>query len=151
MPRSAIAHTDTRKRRSAHQRIALIQIILGVLILIVSARLIEIQVLRYDEFVTQAEAQHFDAVRLSVRRGNILSASSKTNTESIVATNRTLSMVYIDPVEVDDPAQIADAIVNTPISDISKDKELIIVCVICCVYVFTGSDAKIIELNASEY
>lgn len=109
-------HSDKRKRRSAMQRIALLEMILGVFILIVAARLIEIQVMRHNEFITQAEAQHFGAVRLSVRRGDILSSSSKTHTESILATNRTLSMIYIDPLEVDDPALVADALVNSLIS-----------------------------------
>lgn len=111
------SHSDTRKRRSVIQRIALLEIILGILILIVASRLIEIQILRYTEFVTQAEAQHFDAVSLSVKRGDILSASSKTNAESILATNRSLSMLYIDPFEVDDAALIADTLVNTLITN----------------------------------
>ncbi|MDD5025760.1 MAG: penicillin-binding protein 2 [Candidatus Peribacteraceae bacterium] len=100
--------SETQRKRSLHQRMFLVHGFIFIALLIIVARLIELQVIRGTEYHELAQAQHYGGVVLPAKRGEILSYNSKTGETSILATNTTLDMVYVDPVITDDPAKIAD-------------------------------------------
>jgi len=71
--------------------------ILSVCGLVVVARLIELQIVRGAEYHSLAQEQHYGGVSLPAKRGEILSRNSKSGEVSILATNTTLDMIYVDP------------------------------------------------------
>lgn len=107
----------TKTRRLNERRVLLLQCVLGVFMLLIVARLLEIQIVRFQEFKAQAEVQHFGDVRLAVARGEIYSASAKTEETSILATNTTLSLLYVDPFEVSDPTLVAETLAPLLVTD----------------------------------
>lgn len=114
----SVAHAPTTKtRRLNERRVLILQSILSIILLIIVARLIEIQIIRFTEFRAQAEAQHFGDIRLAVSRGEIFARDSKSGELSILATNSTLNLLYIDPHEVSDPKHIAETLANILITD----------------------------------
>ncbi len=78
-----------------------------VILLLVVARLLELQVIKGSDYRTLAESQHFGGVVLPAKRGEVLSRNSKTGEKSIFATNTTLDMVYVDPLVTDDAHFVA--------------------------------------------
>ena len=77
--------------------------------LVIVGRLIELQIVKGDEYHRIAQEQQFGGVVLSAKRGEILSRNNKTGETSILATNTTLDLLYIDPLVVSsDHALIAD-------------------------------------------
>ena len=76
-------------------------------LLVIISRLIELQILKGEEYHELAQSQHFGGVILPARRGEILAQSSKTGETSILATNTTLDLVYVDPLIVGDASLIA--------------------------------------------
>lgn len=79
--------------------------ILLVCSLLIVARLMELQVIDKNEYYAMAQDQHFGGVRLAARRGEIFALNSKTEETTILATNTTLDLLYVDPVNID-PAKI---------------------------------------------
>lgn len=106
------AISETRRKRSLHQRMLIVQGVLAVAGLIIVARLIELQIVRGASYHEMAQAQHFGGVVLPARRGEILSRSSKTGETTILATNTTLDLVYVDPVVTDDPELVASTLAD---------------------------------------
>lgn len=90
----------------------IVHVLLGLAGLIILARLLELQILRGDEYRSYAQSQHYGGVVLPARRGEILSQSSKTNETSILATNTTLDLLYVDPLIVDDPVIVAEKLAD---------------------------------------
>jgi len=90
----------------------IVHIVLGLFGLIILARLLELQLLRGDEYRAAAQAQHFGGVVLPARRGEIFSQSSKTPETSILATNTTLDLVYVDPLVTEDPVVVAEKLAD---------------------------------------
>ena len=85
--------------------------------LIIVTRLFELQLLRGAEFHDLAQAQHFGGVTLPARRGEILSLNSKTGETSILATNITLDLVYVDPVINDNPTLVASTLAEVLVTE----------------------------------
>jgi cell division protein FtsI/penicillin-binding protein 2 len=85
--------------------------------LIFVARLLELQVVRGREFFSLAQNQHFGGVVLPAKRGEILSRSSKTGETSILATNTTLDMVYVDPLITEDPVVVAETLADILVTE----------------------------------
>jgi cell division protein FtsI/penicillin-binding protein 2 len=79
-------------------------------LLVIVARLLELQVMRVSEYRALAQSQHYGGVVLPAKRGEILGRSSKTGETSILATNTTLDLVYVDPLITDDPTLIAESL-----------------------------------------
>ncbi len=73
--------------------------------LLIVARLMELQVIDKNEYYALAQDQHFGGVRLPAQRGQILALNSKTDETTILATNTTLDLLYVDPVNID-PAKV---------------------------------------------
>ena len=99
------------------QRILLVNVFLVVLTLVIVARLIELQLVRGTEYHAVAQSQHFGGVVLPARRGEILSRNSKTGDTSILATNTTLDLVYVDPLITDNPQFVAQTLADTLLTE----------------------------------
>lgn len=104
--------TLTPPRHRVSQRMFIVHGALFVAFLIIVSRLIELQILQGAEFRERAQSQHFSGVTLPARRGEILAMNSKTNETSILATNTTLDLLYVDPMITDDPALIAETLAD---------------------------------------
>lgn len=104
--------SETQKKRSLLRRMLILHAFLFVCLLCIVARLLELQVFDSAEYFAAAQAQHFGGVRLPAQRGEILARNSKTGETSILATNTTLDLVYVDPLIADDPAFIADLLAD---------------------------------------
>ena len=85
--------------------------------LIIVSRLIELQILQGTEFRALAQLQHFNGVVLPARRGEILAINSKTNETSILATNTTLDLLYVDPMITNNPAYVAETLADILLTD----------------------------------
>lgn len=100
--------SEIQKKRSLLRRMLILHAFLSVCLLSVVARLMELQIFDRDEYYAAAQAQHFGGVRLPAQRGGILARNSKNGETSILATNTTLDLVYVDPLITDDPTSIAE-------------------------------------------
>lgn len=104
--------SQTQRHRSLEQRMLIVHVFLLLCGLVIAARLIELQILRGNEFRAAAQAQHYGGVVLPARRGEILAQSSKTPETSILATNTTLDLLYVDPMITDDPTMVAEKLAD---------------------------------------
>lgn len=95
----------------------LLHIFFGFCLLIIIARLLELQLVRGSEYRALAQAQHYGGVVLPARRGEILNVNSKTGKTSILATNTTLDLLYVDPLVTDDPTLIAESLADILVTD----------------------------------
>ncbi|MBU0766420.1 hypothetical protein KKF55_01370 [Patescibacteria group bacterium] len=109
--------SETQRKRSLSQRMTLIWGFLLLCLLIIVARLMELQIIRGAEYHDIAQTQHYGGVTLPAKRGEILSRNSKTNETSILATNTTLDMVYVDPLITDDSALVAETLSDILVTD----------------------------------
>src|SRR3989344_8344509 len=89
--------SETQKKRSLLQRMFLVHGFLLICGLLIVARLLELQVIDRSEYYAMAQSQHFGGVRLPAQRGEIYAMNSKTGETSILATNTTLDLLYVDP------------------------------------------------------
>jgi cell division protein FtsI/penicillin-binding protein 2 len=110
--------SETLKKRSLLQRMVFLYGLLILCLLLIVARLIELQLLSRDEYTTKAQQQHLEGVVLPARRGEILARNSKTGETMILATNITLDLVYVDPLICDDPAFVAETLSEILITDL---------------------------------
>ncbi|MSR67406.1 penicillin-binding protein 2 [Candidatus Peribacteria bacterium] len=105
------AVSETQKRRSFERRIYVIHGIFLSICLVIIGRLIELQIVKSREYHKIAQDQQYGGVVLSAKRGEILSRNSKTEETSILATNTTLDLLYIDPLVLQsDHGRVADAL-----------------------------------------
>lgn len=106
--RAAYTQSETQKKRSLLQRMVIVHAFLFLCVLIIVARLMKLQILERGAYHAAAHRQHYGDVRLPAQRGEILALNSKTGETSILATNTTLDLLYVDPTIVDDPGRMAD-------------------------------------------
>lgn len=90
---------------------------LFIIFLIILARLIDLQILQGPVLRELAQSQHYSGVILPARRGEILAINSKTHETSILATNITLDLVYVDPLITDDPPLIAETLADMLVTE----------------------------------
>ena len=109
--------SETQKKRSLLQRMVLVHGFLLVCVLLLVARLMELQVIDRSEYYAAAQSQHFGGVRLPAQRGEVLARNSKTGETAILATNTTLDLLYVDPLITDDPAFVAETLADLLITD----------------------------------
>ena len=109
--------SETQRKRSLSQRMLAIHIFLFICVLIIVARLAELQIIKGREYREVAQSQHFGGVVLPAKRGEILSRSSKTGETSILATNTTLNMVYVDPLITDNPTHVSETLSDVLITE----------------------------------
>ncbi|PIR53393.1 hypothetical protein COU76_01085 [Candidatus Peregrinibacteria bacterium CG10_big_fil_rev_8_21_14_0_10_49_10] len=115
--RNRYAISETQRKRSVVQRMFMVYGILSVCGLVVVARLIELQIVRGAEYHSLAQEQHYGGVSLPAKRGEILSRNSKSGEVSILATNTTLDMIYVDPLVTNDPGFVAKQIADVLVTD----------------------------------
>ncbi|OGJ62830.1 hypothetical protein A3C37_02945 [Candidatus Peribacteria bacterium RIFCSPHIGHO2_02_FULL_53_20] len=116
-PARSAAVFEAHRKRSFERRMMIVHLVLGVCALIVVARLIELQVIKGKDYLDLAQAQHFGGVKLPAKRGEVLSRNARTEETSILATNATLDLVYVDPVITDDPTMIAEALADALVTE----------------------------------
>lgn len=109
--------SDAQKKRMVLRRMELVHVILLFALLIVLARLIELQIIRGEAYEEQAREQHFSGIVLPAKRGEILSRSSKTGELSILATNTTLDLLYVDPFVAKEKRAIARLLADTLLTE----------------------------------
>lgn len=88
-------------------RIAVLSFIAALFFLIILGRLFQLQIVQYDHYSQLAEDQHFGAIELPARRGEILVRDTHSGELSKLATNTTLDLLYVDPFIADDKVGIA--------------------------------------------
>ncbi len=103
------ASSETYKRRSQYVRMAVVYGAFLLALLLIIARLIELQIVRGADFRAEAQRQHFGGVRLPAKRGEILARDSRTSELNILATNITLDLLYVDPIIANPPDRESDA------------------------------------------
>lgn len=108
--RLRVPSIEVHKRRSLARRILILHGVFLTALLVVIARLMELQILQGTEYRQVAQEQHYGGVVLPARRGEIWGVNSKTGEQAILATNTTLDLLYIDPLVVDDPVHVANTV-----------------------------------------
>ena len=114
---SSYSISETQRKRLVKQRLFIVYGVLLVCGLVILSRLMELQILRGAEYHELAQAQHFGGVVLPAKRGEILSRNSKSGETSILATNTTLDLVYVDPLITDDPAFVAEQLADVLVTE----------------------------------
>lgn len=105
--------SETQKKRSFERRIIVLHGLLLSMCLIIVARLIELQIVKGGEYHQRAQEQQFGGVELPAKRGEILSRNIRTGETSILATNTTLDLLYVDPLVLkEDHAIVAEKIAD---------------------------------------
>ncbi len=79
----------------------------AILFLLIVIRLFQLQILKHSEYSTIAEEQHFGAIDLPAKRGEILVMDNHSGEFSKLATNTTLDLLYVDPLVAEDKPNIA--------------------------------------------
>jgi cell division protein FtsI/penicillin-binding protein 2 len=91
-------------------RIISMMVFVVLLFLLILTRLFQLQVLKHDEYSLIAEEQHFGAIDLPARRGEILVTDTHSGEFSKLATNTTLDLLYVDPLVAEDKLGIAKSL-----------------------------------------
>lgn len=112
------SQSETQKKRSLVQRMFFVHGFLLVCGLLIVARLLELQVINRSEYHAIALSQHYGGVKLPAQRGEIYGLNSKTEERSILATNTTLDLLYVDPLVVDDPAMLAEKLADVLVTPV---------------------------------
>ncbi len=109
--------SETQRKRSAKHRMLIVHTALIFFLMIIVARLLELQVIKGADYRSLAQGQHFGGVVLPAKRGEILSRNTKTGDTNIFATNTTLDMVYVDPMITDDSGYVARELVDILVTE----------------------------------
>jgi cell division protein FtsI/penicillin-binding protein 2 len=115
--RVRLSFAESYKKRSLARRMIIVHGALLFIMLLIVARLLELQVFDRSKYEADAQQQHFRGVVLPARRGEVYALNSKTNETTILATNSTLDMVYVDPLITDDATSIAEKLADILITD----------------------------------
>ncbi len=75
---------------------------------IFAGRLFQLQVLDYGHYSVQAQAKHSLGVEIPARRGEIYTRDNFTNELSLLATNISLDLLFVDPTEIEDPIVVVN-------------------------------------------
>lgn len=104
--------SETQKKRLLLQRMVFVHGFFLVFGLLIVSRLLELQVIKRTAYAEAAQEQHYGGVTLPAQRGEIRALNSKTNETSILATNTTLDLVYVDPVSTSNPTLVAETLAD---------------------------------------
>ena len=104
--------SETQKKRLLLQRMVFVHGFFLIFGLLIVSRLLELQVVKRTAYAQAAEEQHYGGVNLPAQRGEIRALNSKTNETSILATNTTLDLVYVDPVSTVNPTLVAETLAD---------------------------------------
>ena len=104
--------SETHKKRLLLQRMVFVHGFFLIIGLLIVSRLLELQIVKRTAYAQAAEEQHYGGVNLPAQRGEIRALNSKTNETSILATNTTLDLVYVDPVSTANPTFAAETLAD---------------------------------------
>lgn len=107
------SYQSTLKGGHTKSRIMILMIFVFAVFCVIFIRLFQLQVLRHDEYIAIAEDQHFGAIDLPARRGDIYVRDTHSGELSKLATNTTLDLLYVDPMVAEEKQAIATKL--TPI------------------------------------
>ena len=103
-----LRYTKTgRDLYSSSGRIFALIIFAALLFAIIVGRLFQLQIIKHSEYSSTAESQHFGAIDLPARRGEILVQDTHSGEFSKLATNTTLDLLYVDPLVAENKDKIA--------------------------------------------
>lgn len=88
-------------------RLFIIGALVALLLLIIVARLFQLQIIDHKEYRETAKSQHFGEITLNAKRGEVLVQDTHSGEFSKLATNTTLDLVYVDPMVAEDKVTIA--------------------------------------------
>ncbi len=108
MPRRIYSSSNnyTKNETSLTGRIYFILAIVTLLFLVIIGRLFQLQVLNYNSYREAASNQHFGAITLNAKRGEILVRDAHSGDLSKLATNTTLDLVYVDPFIINEKEKV---------------------------------------------
>lgn len=98
------------KKGSGLDRLMVLRILFATAGLVIVGQLFRIQVIGHGFYEALASGQHEIFRQLFPERGRILSKDGKTGEETLLATNRKLTLVFAEPYRVEDPEGVADAL-----------------------------------------
>ena len=101
------SYQSTLKGGHTRSRIIILMIFVFLFFSVIFARLFQLQILRHAEYSAVAEDQHFGAIDLPARRGDIYVKDTHSGELSKLATNTTLDLLYVDPLVADNKQEIA--------------------------------------------
>ena len=107
------SYQSTLKGGHTRSRIIILMIFVFLVFSVIVVRLFQLQILRHSDYSTIAEEQHFGAIDLPARRGDIYVKDTHSGELSKLATNTTLDLLYVDPLVADNKQTIASEL--TPI------------------------------------
>lgn len=107
------SYQSTVKGGHTRSRIFILMILVFLVFSVIFVRLFQLQVLRHDAYLAVAEEQHFGAIDLPARRGDIYVKDTHSGELSKLATNTTLDLLYVDPLVAENKQEIATKL--TPI------------------------------------
>lgn len=85
--------------------------------LTIVSRMMELQLIDRKFYYDQAQDQQLRGIKLPALRGEVFALNGKTHETSILATNTTLDLLYVDPLITQDPSRIADTLVPLLITE----------------------------------
>jgi len=101
------AYRSQKRGNNTKSRILLLIIFVFVIFSVIILRLFQLQVIKHDEYSTIAGEQHFGAIDLPARRGDIYVKDVHSGELSKLATNTTLDLLYVDPMVAKDKQGIS--------------------------------------------
>lgn len=110
---SYTSYQSTLKGGHTKSRLLILTMVVSAFFAIIFMRLFQLQIMKHAEYSKIAEEQHFGAIDLPARRGDIYVKDTHSGELSKLATNTTLDLLYIDPMVADKKDDIAKLI--TPI------------------------------------
>jgi cell division protein FtsI (penicillin-binding protein 3) len=127
LPRRPRVGVSTARAGRPERRSLLLKVVLGLLLVAVVAKLVDIQVLRSDRLVAVGEDQRLRTVRLEATRGRILDREGRDLALSVLRPS-----IFADPGQIDDPVATARALapvvgidVGELIDDLSRDTRFV--------------------------
>jgi len=107
---------------SGERRIMTLFFLIVLCFVIIGIRLFYLQVIKHGIYSKIAEEQHFGAIDLPARRGEILVRDPHSGELSKLATNTTLNLLYVDPLVADDKPKIAEKLAPLLFTKADYDK-----------------------------
>ncbi|MBN2307118.1 penicillin-binding protein 2 [Candidatus Peregrinibacteria bacterium] len=101
------SYQATLKGGHTRSRIIILMIFVFAVFSVIFIRLFQLQILRHTEYIAIAEDQHFGAIDLPARRGDIYVKDTHSGELSKLATNTTLDLLYVDPMVAENKQEIA--------------------------------------------
>src|SRR5260370_6221626 len=108
MPRRSTA-IEASRAASSHRRALFVALGLVAWMLLIGARLVQLQVSQHDDFTARARNQQLSAVETSPTRGQVLDRQGRELARSIESKS-----FYADPRDISDPDDTANRIATVP-------------------------------------